>query len=114
MVELIGYAAYVRAGKILDELGDPAPPPSHPDDAIWSGDIMLHDGYNLTATQSVSDANARVPVWPMMTREDGEIVRDISFADAIAARDAFWASMRSKGITPDILADWTFPGLRGA
>ena len=49
----------------------------------------------------------------MILGQVGCVVPEIPLGEAVKARDDFSAHMRSLGITPDMLADAMFPGLRG-
>ncbi len=93
---------------------------------IEAFDLLLHDGYNVTAVHAVEsdDPSTSVEVHPkirygvgpearMILGQLGCVVPEIPLGEAIKARDDFSEHMRSLGITPDMLADAMFPGLRG-
>ncbi len=93
---------------------------------IDHGDLLLHDGYNVTAVQTVEsdDPSTPVEVHPkirygastearMILGQLGCVIPEIPLGEALKARDDFAERMRGLGITPDMLADAMFPGLRG-
>lgn len=90
---------------------------------IWIGDFLMieHHGVSTThtATENVEaidriDLQVRIhpPIW---YEEDGHrfATLSISMSSAVKARDDFADYMHKRNITPDMLADAMFPGLRG-